>query len=128
MELYLLRNWDGGMNTSKLNGPGAAIIAMCAAAVFVSGCTYDLPSMTGDPEASIEPVNAPGADQIHTGSVTTAKTPGNLTVVQVKHGDSLSSIARAHGFSWQELAAANHIEAPYAIKAGQTLVLPAGGI
>lgn len=46
-------------------------------------------------------------------------------VVQVEHGDTLASIARRHGIGWHQLAAANHIGPPYAISAGQTLVLPA---
>lgn len=117
------------MSLSKLSGRCTAVIAVCAG-VVLSGCTYDLPSMRGEPDtATIEPANAPGAaDQIHTGSVppSTSPVPGNLTVVQVKPGDSLSSIARAHGLTWRDLADANQLEAPYRISTGQTLVLPAG--
>ncbi len=116
------------MSLSKLSGPYAAIIMTCAG-VVLPGCTYDLPSMKGEPDAAaVQPANGPGTtDQIHTGSVppSTPPIPGNLTVVQVEHGDSLASIARTHGLAWRDLASANQLEAPYEISAGQTLVLPA---
>ncbi len=113
------------MSLRNIGRPFAAL-TMIIAVVVVSGCTYELPSMTGEPDtATIQPVNAPvGADQIHTGSVPPSDSPGNLTVVQVRRGDTLASIAREHGFDWHQLASANHIEAPYEIAAGQTLVLP----
>lgn len=96
---------------------------------MASGCTYDLRSFTGDDErdASVEPLSEPAtvsADPIRTGSVTPGATPGHLTVVQVKNGDTLHSIARDHGIEWRQLAAANRLDAPYAISAGQTLMLP----
>lgn len=95
----------------------------------MSGCSYDLPSLTGDRDAEsvVQPANAPApaADQIQTGSIPAANTPGNLTVVQVKAGDSLYSIARTHNLDWRELAATNHLKAPYDISTGQTLMLPA---
>ncbi len=116
------------MSLSKLSVRYGAIFATCVV-IALPGCTYELPSMTGEPDAAtIEPVNGPGTtDQIHTGSVppSTPPIPGNLTVVQVKRGDSLSSIAQTHGVAWRDLASANQLEAPYEVSVGQTLVLPA---
>lgn len=47
------------------------------------------------------------------------------TQYTVRGGDFLSSIAKKYpGVSWQDIAAANHIPAPYTIYPGQRLWIP----
>lgn len=94
--------------------------------ILVSGCSYDLPSLRGDsePTPQVEPANAPAPDAIETGSIPATDTPGRLTVVQVRPGDTLHSIARTHRLEWQMIAEANKLAPPYDISAGQTLILP----
>jgi len=118
------------MCRNKHHRSGCALLTAIVAGALLSGCTYDLPSFISDPEteASVEPAAAPasnGSDTIQTGSIKPADSTGSVMVVQVEHGDTLASIARRHGIGWHQLAAANHIGPPYAIAAGQTLVLPA---
>lgn len=43
---------------------------------------------------------------------------------QVKEGDSLNSIASAHGIGWKKLAKINNIEPPYDLKKGGSLLVP----
>jgi LysM repeat protein len=50
---------------------------------------------------------------------------GTATYV-VRFGDTLNLIGQRTGIPWLEIAAANGIGPPYAIQAGQVLVLPAG--
>ncbi len=115
------------MFRSKVYRPFAAILAIGALAFATAGCSYDLPSLRGDSDqvSGVVPVSATEADQIETGSIPASPTPGNLTVVQVKPGDSLYSIARAHNLDWRDLATANQLADPYDISDGQTLMLPA---
>lgn len=110
--------------------PASTMLTAIIAGVLISGCTYDLPSFVSEPEtqANVEPAAAPAenqADEIQTGSIDAVKAAGSVTVVRVEPGDTLASIARSHGIGWHQLAKANHIGPPYAISAGQTLVLPA---
>jgi LysM repeat protein len=46
----------------------------------------------------------------------------------VQRGEHLSQIARRFGLTWTQLAQANNIVNPDQIYAGQTLVIPAGGV
>ncbi|GGX36836.1 N-acetylmuramoyl-L-alanine amidase [Streptomyces noursei] len=50
---------------------------------------------------------------------------GGSSTYLVKSGDTLSSIGKTLGISWERIAQANHITAPYLIKPGQTLTIPA---
>lgn len=51
-------------------------------------------------------------------------TPDAQVTYTVQAGDNLSSIATEFNISWQDIAAANNIPAPYTIYRGQRLVLP----
>jgi hypothetical protein len=50
--------------------------------------------------------------------------PGASGTYTVKEGDTLFSIAQAHGANWEQLALVNGIFWPYTITPGQTLVIP----
>lgn len=52
-------------------------------------------------------------------------TPAELAVYTVKKGDTLSSVARAHGVTVQQLVAENGIQNPDLIVVGQKLRIPA---
>ncbi|MGP3685828.1 N-acetylmuramoyl-L-alanine amidase [Streptomyces sp. IBSNAI002] len=49
---------------------------------------------------------------------------GGSTTYTVRDGDTLSGIGRDLGVSWEALAKANNISAPYVIHPGQKLVVP----
>ncbi len=49
----------------------------------------------------------------------------NSIVYIVKPGDTLQSVAEAHSVQWKVLAKANHIKPPYALQAGQELIVMA---
>jgi LysM repeat protein len=51
-------------------------------------------------------------------------TPASPVVYTVAAGDNLSGIAAQFNVTWQEVAAANNIPAPYTIYRGQKLVIP----
>lgn len=118
------------MCRSKHHRSDGALLTLIVVGALMTGCSYDLPSFISDPEteAEVEPAAAPvsnASDTIQTGSIKPTDSTGSVTVVQVEHGDTLASIARKYGIGWHQLAEANHIGPPYAISAGQTLVLPA---
>lgn len=48
----------------------------------------------------------------------------NFTLYPIKKGDSLSSIGKAHGVSYQSIAAMNNIKSPYVIRPDQVLKIP----
>ncbi|MFE1558366.1 N-acetylmuramoyl-L-alanine amidase [Streptomyces sp. NPDC058734] len=58
------------------------------------------------------------------GSRLAGKPGGSSTKYTVRSGDTLSSIGRELGVSWQELAKVNNIVSPYAIRPGQELEVP----
>lgn len=42
----------------------------------------------------------------------------------VKDGDQIKPLAEEHGLSWKELAAANHLKAPYNLNPGKSIIVP----
>lgn len=58
---------------------------------------------------------------------TSAKASANGGTYVVQNGDFLGKIAAKHGVKYGDLAKANNLNPPYALKVGQTLVIPAGG-
>ena len=48
----------------------------------------------------------------------------NLAKYTVKAGDTIESLARAKGRSWQDVAKINNLKAPYALSEGQEIILP----
>lgn len=63
------------------------------------------------------------ASLLPTSTATLPPSPTPITYI-VKDGDTLSSIARAHGITLEELMAANGLRDPNRIAVGQVLVLP----
>ena len=47
--------------------------------------------------------------------------------IVVQPGDTLYSLSRAHGVETKAIVASNHLQAPYALKIGDRLVIPKGG-
>lgn len=68
-----------------------------------------------------EPAAEAGEEGAEPGAEATAAAP---VVYIVNAGDNLSSIATQFDVSWQEIAAANNIAAPFTIYRGQRLVIP----
>jgi LysM repeat protein len=68
-----------------------------------------------------EPAAQPGQEAAAPGA---QATPAATVVYTVGAGDNLSSIATQFNVTWQEIAAANNIPAPYTIYRGQRLVIP----
>ncbi|MGI9414309.1 MAG: LysM peptidoglycan-binding domain-containing protein [Hyphomicrobiales bacterium] len=103
--------------------PAVGVIVLGLSALVLPGCSYDIASLYRGEEktAANGQTKVNGNGQMHTGAITTANTGGHITVM---HGDTLYAISRRYGVGWQDLAAVNHIAAPYDISAGQTLVLP----
>ena len=48
----------------------------------------------------------------------------SLAKYTVKAGDTIESLARAKGRSWQDVAKTNNLKAPYALSEGQEIILP----
>lgn len=68
-------------------------------------------------EAAPEPLDAEPAQEA-------PRRPASAGTVRVESGMTLYSIARSNGMSVRQLAAANDIQAPYAVHVGQTLRIP----
>lgn len=79
------------------------------------------------PVATRDNQSAPAATSVPRSAASARRAPaGNRqTHYVVKSGDTLYSIAWAHGLSYQQLAAGNSIHYPYTIYAGQRLDLQA---
>ncbi|MGD8631654.1 MAG: peptidoglycan DD-metalloendopeptidase family protein, partial [Gammaproteobacteria bacterium] len=73
--------------------------------------------------------SAPAATSVPRSAASARRTPagGKQTYYVVQRGDTLYSIAWAHGLSYQQLAASNGIRYPYTIYTGQRLDLQAAG-
>ena len=111
------------MRKVKTCRPLAGAIILGLSAIALPGCSYDLASLYKGEQKSVANTqsSAGSTAPVHTGAITPANTGGHVTVM---HGDTLYAISRRYGVQWQDLAAVNHIAAPYDISAGQTLVLP----
>jgi LysM repeat protein len=57
-------------------------------------------------------------------SPVSAPTPPEPRYIIIAEGQSLSRIARANHLSARVIAAANHLEPPYPLKAGTRLLIP----
>ena len=72
------------------------------------------------------PVSSAAESSIEVPTVDLAPSSGGSTEYQVVAGDTLSTIARAHGVSQQELQAANQLVDPNVLLVNQVLVIPGG--
>ncbi len=80
------------------------------------------PAPTGPSSSEPKPTEPPtDAEPPPSGST------GGTTWHTVKRGETLSSIARKYGTSWQAIAQANSLQNPNQIYVGQKLKIPAGG-
>jgi murein DD-endopeptidase MepM/ murein hydrolase activator NlpD len=91
---------------------------------------YKQPVMS-EPVATAEEVSPAPATPIYKKPVLKAQAAAPMmskaaATVQVSQGMTMYSIAKAHGVSVQQLAAANGIAAPYTVSMGQMLRMPGG--
>lgn len=75
------------------------------------------------PDASAPPAPAPAPASPEPAPAAPAPA-ANPLYYTVQRGENLSAIARAHGLSWTDLAAANGLTNPSRIYAGQQLIIP----
>jgi LysM repeat protein len=107
----------GGPQASTAVQPTASAISSPTDSAFPTAEPTAIPSPTLLPTA--EPTAIPSP----TPKLTATPLPSGGTYV-VKKGDSLSSIASIYQITWQSIAAANNIKAPYSLHVGQVLIIP----
>jgi LysM repeat protein len=81
--------------------------------------TIEIPTATPTPEG---PTETPPV--VYNTPTTQA---GQETTYTVQAGDSVYSVARAHGISPDDLIARNNLQYPYYLDIGQELIIPVGG-
>jgi len=130
---YLVIMSPGCRSTSASSETGAAPSAVATTAAAAQPSAFDpgpgatdpqpislsLPLAQTAPAGRFSPTR-PGAAVEET-AVTPAKT------YEVQKGDNLAAIARKHGLSSKELAAANNIATTATLRIGQKMVIPARG-
>lgn len=94
-----------------------------------SGTIMPAPTAGGEVPAQPEPTAAPGEA---TAAPPPAQPPASggtqgSTWHTVQAGETLSSIARRYGTTWQAIAQANNLSAPYTIYVNQKLMIPTSG-
>jgi LysM repeat protein len=72
-----------------------------------------------------ESTPAPTAATASTTATTSAQPANGGSTHTVARGETLTSIAKAHGVSISDLQKYNHIENPLKLQAGQTIMIPA---
>ena len=75
-------------------------------------------------EATPSAAAAATAEPSHTTNSSAANGTGNTHIVS--RGETLTSIAKAHGVSVGDLQKLNHIDNPLKLQAGQTILIPTG--
>jgi len=58
---------------------------------------------------------------------TATESAGAETTYVVQHGDSVYSVARAHGVSPDDIISRNNLQYPYYLEVGQELIIPGSG-
>jgi lipoprotein NlpD len=106
-----------------MHGRHSRIALLTAAAAMLAACASDQPASVEDrsirsPYAESDNVRAPDR-------VSPAKPLPSSGTYRVQGGDTLYAIAFNHGVDFRDLAAWNHIPAPYRIYVGQELNLSA---
>jgi lipoprotein NlpD len=99
-------------------------IPVYALPLLLAGCSS---GPVKAPVSTRDNQSAPAATSIPRSAATARRTPAGSkqTHYVVKRGDTLYSIAWAHGLTYQQLAASNGIRYPYTIYTGQRLDLQA---
>ncbi len=112
------------MPTAGSDSPIAAAPVEHEASISLSGIAFD-PSMADSSDASRFSPTRPGSTAATAlrGAPVSGVTPATTTVVG--KGDSLWSIAKKHGISVSELAAANNLRVSASLRLGQKLIVPA---
>ncbi|MER2600314.1 MAG: LysM peptidoglycan-binding domain-containing protein [Caldilineales bacterium] len=124
--------------TATPTGSNVVVVGPTYGYVVTSGDTlYSIALANGTDVATIRLLNNLTSDALQIGQVlivpgsgetgggtATGTTPTPATVYTVSTGDTLSGIAELFGVTWEEIAAANNMEAPYMIYRGQRLVIP----
>ena len=92
---------------------------------------FPLPTDTPTPKATPTPTMelltpTPTATEMPTPTPTTIP-EGEVTIYQVEHGDTLSTIARRFGVTVEAIARANNIQDVAQLQVGQRLVIPQAG-
>ena len=101
-------------------GPQASTGVVPTPSTVVSPTPEPTAEPTVTPSATPEPTAIPS----QTPEPTAIPSQGQQTYV-VKSGDSLSSIAaKFPGVTWQQIAVANNMKAPYNLRTGQVLKIP----
>jgi len=102
------------------------ILSACFLPLLLAGCGS---GAVKAPVATRDNQSAPAATSIPRSAATArrSRAGSEQTHYIVKRGDTLYSIAWAHGLTYQQLAASNGIRYPYTIYTGQRLDLQAAG-
>ncbi|MHC4481841.1 MAG: peptidoglycan DD-metalloendopeptidase family protein [Planctomycetota bacterium] len=87
-------------------------VLLCACSVL-AGCAVPPRAATPTP-----PTSGLGA---------TRAVPPTYEIYEVQKGDTLFRVGQRFGVSWQQIAGANEISAPYRLKVGMPLLIPRGG-
>ena len=108
---------------NRQRGIGATVIVLLISGL-VSACTNG--AMGPGSQATDSPVSPKDKGSLAT-SAPVAQPPAKADYIVVEHGQSLNRIAHAHRVTPAALAAANHLQPPYKLKAGSKLILPDRG-
>jgi LysM repeat protein len=107
----------------------ASTVVVSPTASATPAATQPAPTLTPTPTAKASPVrtatSAPSAKSSPAPTSATAKASGVTYVV--KSGDTLAGIGAQYGIAWQDIAAANNINAATRLQVGQTLRIPVAG-
>lgn len=87
-------------------------------------CASSPPAPVIDRNGSANKPNAPDVKESNGGKTSTDWRPNTYTV---KKGDTLYAIGLEFGYDYKDIASANNLSPPYAIKIGQKLNLPVNG-
>lgn len=92
--------------------------------VGLAGCASSPPAPVIERNSSIKKPNAPETKQSTSEKAGSDWRPNSYTV---KKGDTLYAIGLEFGYDYKDIASANNLNPPYAIKIGQKLNLPVNG-
>lgn len=96
--------------------------------VTVTADATERPALTptATPSPTLRPPTATPSPTVRPPTATPSQAGGRVTY-RVQAGDTLSTIAERYGITWQELAAANGLNAQSVLRIGQELIIPLPG-